>query len=100
MCWTYVIYSDSLDRFYIGSTKERVEERISWHNSQTFGSKSFTARASDWQLYFAIEGDTISLCRAMERHLKRMKSRDYLQRLKMDAARQRALKDRMASLKH
>ncbi|HAC25016.1 MAG TPA: hypothetical protein DCE81_08885, partial [Cytophagales bacterium] len=47
-----------------------------------FGGKSFTRRAWDWQLYLVIEGHDIEFCRRLAHHLKKLKSRKYLCRLK------------------
>ncbi|MFN7186505.1 MAG: hypothetical protein ACK5ZY_11895, partial [Cyclobacteriaceae bacterium] len=44
-----MIYSPSIDRFYIGSTKETPEDRLMAHNNRVFGGKSFTSRAKDWE---------------------------------------------------
>ena len=45
--YTYIIFSNSLNKFYIGSTAN-IEERILRHNQK---SKGFTGNKSDWILY-------------------------------------------------
>ena len=46
--YTYIIFSISLNRFYIGSTAN-IEERILRHNQK---SKGFTGNKSDWILVY------------------------------------------------
>ena len=47
--YTYIIFSISLNRFYIGSTAD-IEERIVRHNQK---SKGFTGNKSDWKLVYS-----------------------------------------------
>ncbi|MFN4957976.1 MAG: GIY-YIG nuclease family protein [Cyclobacteriaceae bacterium] len=99
-CWTYVIYSPSIDRFYIGSTKETPEDRLMAHNNRVFGGKSFTSRAKDWELFLVIEGNNIHICRRIEQHLKKMKSRKYLCRLRDSPEKVEVLKEMLARPEH
>ena len=77
----YIIYSPSFDAYYIGITHETAEERIKKHNSKHYGSK-FTAFTNDWILFISIECEKISQAMAIEKHIKKMKSRVYIQNLK------------------
>jgi len=77
----YVIYSPSLDRYYIGYT-ENIEERINLHNTGHFGGQSFTHRASDWMLYFLIPCTSINQAVYIESRIKKMKSKIYIENLK------------------
>ena len=79
MATVYVIYSESLDRFYIGSCKE-FTHRMEEHNNGVYRS-SFTVRAKDWQLFLKIDDLSYMQARNIEAHIKRMKSRDYIKRL-------------------
>ena len=76
----YILYSPSLDKYYIGET-ENLEERIELHNVHFFEG-SFTSQANDWQIYFSIECETRSIARLIEGHIKKMKSRKYIENLK------------------
>lgn len=40
----YIIYSQSIDTFYVGITKESIESRLSKHNACTYGTR-FTSLA-------------------------------------------------------
>ncbi len=77
----YILYSLSHDRYYIGATHEDASARLLKHNEKAYGSKA-TAYTSDWQIYFLIECATYAQAVNIERHIKKMKSRTYLENLK------------------
>ena len=79
MASVYVLYSNKLDRFYIGSCKE-FQFRFEQHLSKVY-TGGFTSRADDWQLFLLMEDLSYSRARAIERHIKKMKSREYIQNL-------------------
>jgi putative endonuclease len=84
MHWLYILYSDKLNRFYIGSTKTTVEERLDLHLKKIFGNKSFTAKANDWKIKLSLKCDNISHARQIERFLKRMKSKKFIEKFIAD----------------
>ncbi|MBK9359064.1 MAG: GIY-YIG nuclease family protein [Bacteroidales bacterium] len=45
MPFVYILYSESLDKYYVGSTHGTVEERLYKHNNR---QKGFTSAVSDW----------------------------------------------------
>ena len=47
----YIIYSPSLDKYYIGYTIG-IEKRLAEHNS---GISTFTSKATDWELKWTKE---------------------------------------------
>ena len=47
MCYTYILYSETLDKFYIGHTCENLNERLTKHLSN---HKGFTAKVKDWKI--------------------------------------------------
>ena len=49
MYTTYILYSDSLSKFYIGFTSN-MEERIIRHNQK---SKGFTGTNNDWKIVYS-----------------------------------------------
>ena len=77
----YILYSKSVNRFYIGYTSD-IKERISLHNKGSFGNKSYTHKASDWELYLIIPCETIEQAVFVELKIKKMKSRKYIENLK------------------
>jgi putative endonuclease len=80
MATVYILYSEKLNRFYTGSCKE-LEFRIEQHLEKVFAS-SFTAKANDWTLFFAVRDLHYDQARKIEGHIKRMKSKTYIGNLK------------------
>jgi len=78
----YFLYSSSIDKYYIGSTELLPAERLKLHLNKNYGTLKFTAKTTDWQLYWSHECTNISQARDIERHIKRMKSKKYLNNLK------------------
>ena len=80
MASVYILFSKKIDRFYIGSCKD-LHYRFEQHSSKAF-SKSFTAKADDWELFFCVDQLQYAQARAIEMHIKKMKSKRYIQNLK------------------
>ncbi len=80
MASVYILYSKTADLFYTGSTKDQ-EQRLIYHEEKEFKS-SFTAKYSDWELYFSIDNLNASTAKKIESHIKKMKSKIYIQNLK------------------
>ncbi len=76
----YVLYSKTLDRFYIGQTQD-LNERLLLHADKQF-EDSFTSRAIDWELFHTIICKSRVQAIQIEGHIKKMKSRKYLLDLK------------------
>jgi len=76
----YILYSKSLDIFYIGYTSD-LPKRLDQHNQHVF-KDAFTARAVDWAVFFGIRCINEEQAKKVERHIKRNKSRKYLENLK------------------
>jgi len=80
MAFVYILYSNQLDRYYIGSCLD-LELRIEQHSIGKFTS-SFTTKAHDFFVYFIIENLSYKQARLIERHIKKMRNRTYLSNLK------------------
>ena len=91
----YILYSESLDKFYIGETEE-LEERLEQHAIGFFKS-SYTSKVKDWELFLSIECEDRVMARALERHIKQNKSRKYIQDLKAYADIRKKLTERFSS---
>ena len=78
----YIIYSEKLNRYYIGATQESLEQRLEKHNLHVYGQHRFTTGASDWVLFLKIEAIDYSHAIRIERKIKSMKSRTYILNLK------------------
>ncbi len=77
----YILFSQSLNQFYIGATHEDVVHRIQKHNQGTYGKSKFTSKAKDWVLFLFIECNDYSQAVNIERHIKKMKSKTYITNL-------------------
>jgi len=74
---TVYILQDDIGRFYIGSTNN-LERRIKqhcYHHTQT------TARMKSPTLVFQQEFNSIQKARVIEMRLKKLKRKDYLQKI-------------------
>lgn len=81
--YVYIIYSESFDRFYIGETVD-VAGRIMQHNTGFYDGSS-TKYASDWSLYLSIRCENRIQALKLERFIKQMKSRKFINKLKGDS---------------
>jgi putative endonuclease len=77
----YILYSKSINRYYVGYTSD-LEERIKLHNSGYFGGRSYTFKASDWDLFLLISCESAEKAVFIESRIKKMKSRKYIENLK------------------
>ena len=79
MFHVYILYSKKLNRFYIGYTS-KLDRRLEFHLNPT-KNNAFTAKAKDWEIYFNLECETKSQALAIEKHIKKMKSKIYIENL-------------------
>ena len=80
MYCVYIIYSKIIDSFYIGETID-IESRIKQHN-ESFYETGYTKQTKDWISYYKIECNSRTQARKIETHIKKMKSKRYIQNLK------------------
>jgi len=67
----YILYSPTLDRYYIGHTSD-LEERIRRHNTD---HKGYTGGLGDWSLVYSEDFKDKGGAYARERQVKGWKSR-------------------------
>ena len=74
----YILFSATLDRYYVGCTTDSLYQRIRRHLSE---HKGFTARAKDWVLVYqeSFENKTDALKR--EKEIKKWKSAERIKLL-------------------
>ncbi len=77
----YILHSISINQYYIGITTEAVDLRLLKHNESHYGQK-FTSKTSDWEIYLVISCQCTRQMIEIEKHIKRMKSRIYIENLK------------------
>ena len=75
---TYILYSEKLDRYYIGSTRGLFSERLDRHLSNHDG---YTAKAKDWKVVFTELFDHYEQALQKEKMIKGWKSRKMIERL-------------------
>lgn len=75
---TYILYSVTIDKYYIGHTGDTLDERIRKHNTN---HKGFTGRANDWALVYCEGYSSKSEAYKRELLIKRKKSRKYIESL-------------------
>ena len=68
----YILYSSSLDKYYIGHTTEPIEERLRKHLSN---HTSFTAKAKDWKIVYTRLYPSKEIAFQHERQVKAWKSK-------------------------
>src|SRR5690606_22725217 len=98
-CCCYILFSNSLNRFYTGISRE-LNERILKHNDHSYSNNRFTAKANDWELFLAIECTCLSIARKIELPIKRMKSSSYIRNFNNDTLLIVTLKAKYSLLDH
>ena len=78
MCYTYILHSESLDKFYIGHTCENLNERLRKHLSN---HKGFTAKVKDWKIVYFEILENKSLAYKRELEIKSWKSKTKIKKL-------------------
>ncbi|MCL3779762.1 hypothetical protein EMN47_05085 [Prolixibacteraceae bacterium JC049] len=78
----YILYSKSLDGFYVGATQDDVAKRLEKHNIHSYGTHRYTAKANDWEVFLVLEANNFAHAVRLERKIKSMKSKVYIQNLK------------------
>ena len=77
MYYFYILYSPSLDQYYVGHCHDlagRMERHLSNH-------RGFTGKAKDWEIAYTEEFENKPAAYARERQVKSWKSRAALERL-------------------
>ena len=77
--WTfYILYSSTLDKYYIGYTGDKLEERLRRHNTN---HKGFTGGIGDWKIMYVERFQTKEEAYRREREVKNWKSRKLIEKL-------------------
>ncbi len=75
--FTYILYSSSLNKYYIGSTED-LSRRLDEHNR---GKGNFTSKGTPWQLVYKEDYPSKALAVKKELAIKKRKSRIYIETL-------------------
>ncbi|XVJ65351.1 MAG: GIY-YIG nuclease family protein [Lacibacter sp.] len=78
MYTVYILYSATLDRYYVGFTSQSVHDRLQKH----LGSHSgFTSKVKDWKIVFSESHQTKQDATQREKEIKSWKSRRKIEEL-------------------
>ena len=77
MFYTYILYSKSLDKFYIGATKQ-LDIRIQKHNTN---HKGYTGKSNDWKIVYHEQFESWKEALSREKQIKNKKSRKFIELL-------------------
>ena len=77
MAHVYILYSHTIDTYYVGSTGN-LEDRLIRHNA---GRSKYTKRGIPWTLVYAKEFATKAEACREEYRIKAEKSRKYIEQL-------------------
>ncbi len=74
----YILFSPSLNKYYIGFTGDALEERLKKHNSN---HKGFTGGKGDWVVKHSELFEEKSSALKREKEIKKWKSRKMIEKL-------------------
>jgi putative endonuclease len=75
--FTYILYSEKMDRYYVGSTKD-LKWRLERHN---MGWGRFTKSGIPWRIVYYEKFDAKTAALKREREIKNKKSSKYIEKL-------------------
>jgi len=78
MANVYILYSEKLDKYYIGSTESSIEDRLKKHLSN---HKGFTGKIKDWKVVYSEILPDKQHALTREKHIKSWKSRIMIEKL-------------------
>ncbi|MBU2926898.1 MULTISPECIES: GIY-YIG nuclease family protein [Winogradskyella] len=74
----YILHSKKLLRYYVGYSSN-LDLRLIFHKNSE--PRKYTYNAKDWKLYYKIDCNSKKQGIAIEKHIKRMKSKVYIENL-------------------
>ena len=80
MYCVYILFSLKSNKFYIGETPG-MASRLAFHNDVNKNTNS-TKSGIPWDVFFFLEVENRIIARRIETHIKKMKSKKYLENLK------------------
>ena len=78
MFTVYILYSQNINKYYIGFTGDQVEVRLQKHLSEHRG---FTGKQKDWQIVYSEYFQEKSEAMKREKEIKNWKSRIKIEKL-------------------
>ncbi|RRO17171.1 GIY-YIG nuclease family protein [Flavobacteriaceae bacterium 14752] len=77
-CYTYILYSITLDKYYVGHSCIALEERLKKHNTN---HKGYTGKTNDWEVVYFEIFDSKKEAYSREREIKSKKSKKHITKL-------------------
>ena len=74
----YILYSQKLNKFYTGFTTN-LNMRLDFHKNAE--NRKFTHNSDDWEVFYTIECFSKKQGLSIEKHIKKMKSKTYIENL-------------------
>ncbi len=81
MFYTYILFSEKIDSYYVGSTSN-IDDRLKRHNS---GRSTYTKRGIPWVIVYLQAYETKSEAYQAEMYIKSQKSRLHIEKLIREA---------------
>ena len=78
MAYLYILYSEVLLKYYVGSTHGTIEERLRRHLSDHHG---FTGKSKDWKVVYFEYYEEFALAYKREHEIKAWKSKVRIKKL-------------------
>ncbi|WP_294294905.1 GIY-YIG nuclease family protein [uncultured Chryseobacterium sp.] len=78
MCYCYILFSESLNKYYVGHSCENLQERLRKHISD---HKGFTSKTKDWIIIYYELFNSKSEAYKREREIKAWKSSSKIKKL-------------------
>ena len=76
----YIIFSKKLNKYYVGTTDD-FDKRLEEHNTGGH-DEAFTKAGIHWERFVVIENLSSKQAYRIEKHIKKMKSAEYIANLK------------------
>ena len=76
--YTYILFSEAIQKYYVGYTSLDINERVRRHNSN---HKGFTGRTNDWKIVWFTTFDNVSDAIRKEKAIKNRGAKRFLDRL-------------------
>ena len=80
MATVYILHSKKIDKFYTGFTTESIEQRLEKHNNNYYENK-WTKQGQPWAVFYILECEHLKQAQSIEMHIKKMKSKKYIDNL-------------------
>ena len=74
MYYLYILFSEKLNRFYVGQTNDLLS-RLKRHNS---GQENYTSKGVPWEIVYFVQLESRGKAMRMEKKLKNLKSQSRL----------------------